>query len=215
MSQRNWKIVVNWAGSREDQQQGNIRAKAIVVVCAFLSISLHVFTYYFLMPPTLAMKGGGSTDRNSAIDKIPQSLVVQILMDRTKPAISPITNSIPTEIAETKISTSQEATTEKINNGSEGLSIHHSLHDLSKQPELVGGAPNFVEFPLERMPSGSLLLRLIIDRFGHVSSVTSLRSTLPREIEGQIVMQFYRATYQPGEIDGIPVDSEMYVYAQI
>jgi hypothetical protein len=36
-----------------------------------------------------------------------------------------------------------------------------------------------------------------------------MRSTLPRELEGQVVLQFYRARYRPGEIDGVPVNSEL------
>lgn len=57
--------------------------------------------------------------------------------------------------------------------------------------------------------AGSLLLRLSIDRHGVVNAVSVLRSTLPHELEGKIVLQFYRAHYRPGEIDGVPVNSEL------
>lgn len=36
-----------------------------------------------------------------------------------------------------------------------------------------------------------------------------ISSTLPHEVEGRIVLSFYRATYRPGELEGRPVNSEM------
>lgn len=88
-------------------------------------------------------------------------------------------------------------------------SFTHSLHALTRQPELQGDGPQLVQLPEDMQQPGSILLRLFIDRHGVVNGVNVLRSTLPREIEGQIVLQFYRAAYRPGEIDGEPVDSEM------
>lgn len=88
-------------------------------------------------------------------------------------------------------------------------SFTHSLHALTRQPELQGDGPQLVQLPEDMQQPGSILLRLFIDRHGIVNGVNVLRSTLPREIEGQIVLQFYRAAYRPGEIDGEPVDSEM------
>jgi hypothetical protein len=55
------------------------------------------------------------------------------------------------------------------------------------------------------------VFRLSIDRFGKVKLIQRLRSSLPREIEGRLALQLYRAEYRPGEIDGIAVDSEMTV----
>ena len=86
--------------------------------------------------------------------------------------------------------------------------FYHSPHALTRPPELVEDAPEEIELG-ELQEPGHLLLRLAIDRYGVVNGVFVLRSTLARELEGQVVLQFYRARYRPGEIDGVPVNSEM------
>jgi hypothetical protein len=91
---------------------------------------------------------------------------------------------------------------------------YYSAHSLSRQPELVGEQPESLEIP-DSVQSGHLLVRLSIDRFGKVDAVTVLRSTLPHETEGGVVMQFYRASYRPGEIDGRPVNGEMILFINL
>lgn len=86
--------------------------------------------------------------------------------------------------------------------------FYHSPHALTRPPELVEDAPEEIELG-ELQEAGHLLLRLAIDRYGVVDGVFVLRSTLARELEGQVVLQFYQASYRPGEIDGVPVNSEM------
>jgi hypothetical protein len=86
--------------------------------------------------------------------------------------------------------------------------FYHSPHALTRPPELVEDGPAEIELPESQEP-GNLLLRLAIDRYGVVNGVSVMRSTLARELEGQVVLQFYRARYRPGEIDGMPVDSEL------
>jgi hypothetical protein len=86
--------------------------------------------------------------------------------------------------------------------------FYHSPHALTRPPELVEEAPAEIELPESQEP-GQLLLRLAIDRYGVVNGVSVLRSSLARELEGQVVLQFYRARYRPGEIDGVPVNSEL------
>jgi len=86
--------------------------------------------------------------------------------------------------------------------------FYHSSHALTRPPELVEEAPAEIELPESQEP-GQLLLRLAIDRYGVVNGVSVLRSSLARELEGQVVLQFYRARYRPGEIDGVPVNSEL------
>jgi outer membrane biosynthesis protein TonB len=85
---------------------------------------------------------------------------------------------------------------------------YHSPHALTRPPELVEEAPAEIELP-ELQEPGQVLLRLSIDRYGVVNGVQVLRSSLTRELEGQVVLQFYRARYRPGEIDGLPVNSEL------
>jgi outer membrane biosynthesis protein TonB len=85
---------------------------------------------------------------------------------------------------------------------------YHPSDTLTRPPELVENAPEEIELP-ESQGTGHVLLRLAIDRHGVVNAVNVLRSTLPRELEGQVVLQFYRARYRPGEIDGVRVNSEL------
>ncbi|MDB5855902.1 MAG: hypothetical protein JWR22_3943 [Herminiimonas sp.] len=98
--------------------------------------------------------------------------------------------------------------------GTADPALYHSAHSLSRQPELVGEAPESLEIP-SGLRSGHLLARLSIDRFGKVNAVSVLRSTLPHEVEGQIAMQFYQASYRPGEIDGKPVNAEMTLFINL
>jgi hypothetical protein len=70
--------------------------------------------------------------------------------------------------------------------------FYHSPHALTRYAELVDDAQE--DIPMSDMQeAGSLLLRLSIDRHGVVNAVSVLRSTLPHELEGKIVLQFYRA----------------------
>ncbi len=85
---------------------------------------------------------------------------------------------------------------------------YHPSDALTRPPELIENAPEEIELP-ESQGTGHVLLRLAIDRHGVVKAVNVMRSTLPRELEGQVVLQFYRARYRPGEIDGVPVNSEL------
>lgn len=85
----------------------------------------------------------------------------------------------------------------------------------SKQAELIGDISNLIELGNTANASGVLTFRLVISRLGRVASVEVLRSTLPREIEGAIVLRFYLANYRPGEVDGTPVDSELVIAAEL
>lgn len=87
--------------------------------------------------------------------------------------------------------------------------LFHPSIDLTKKPELIGGAPEIVEIPLENSSSGYVIFRLSIDRHGIVKSIRTLHSSLAREVEAELVVPLYRATYHPGEINGIAVDGEL------
>ena len=97
----------------------------------------------------------------------------------------------------------------------ERADLFHSPGELTKKAELIDDEPSFVEIPTEGKTSGNILLQLNIDQFGTINSLSILRSSLPHQIEEQVALKFYRAKYRPGEIDGIPVNSEMYVFIQI
>lgn len=91
----------------------------------------------------------------------------------------------------------------------------HISTEFSRQPELIGNAPNLMHFSENRQPSGELLLHLLIDKSGMVKRISVIEASLTRDIQEEIVSQFYKAIYRPGEIKGIPVESEIYFSVQI
>ena len=150
-------------------------------------------------------------------------LVVQLKPVQLKPAplpASPLSPPPPGQVAETRsggtpLPTAPPSpaavlpdTVDAATPSSSPEPFYHSPHALTRPPELVEDAPEEIELGESQEP-GHLLLRLAIDRYGAVNGVFVLRSTLARELEGQVVLQFYRARYRPGEIDGVPVNSEM------
>jgi outer membrane biosynthesis protein TonB len=129
---------------------------------------------------------------------------------RTLPTVSaplPQAVSVPDSAAPDAPGTAQAE-------GAADPNLYYSAHALSRQPELVGESPDSMEIP-DGVQSGHLLVRLSIDRFGKVNAVSVLRSTLPHDIEGQVVMQFYQARYRPGEINGKPVNGEMILFINL
>ncbi len=88
-------------------------------------------------------------------------------------------------------------------------STYHAAQDLSRKPEMIDKQPEAIE--IGQGTTGEVVFRLSINRFGKVTLLQRLKSTLPREAEGKLAMQLYQAKYRAGEIDGIAVDSEMIV----
>lgn len=92
--------------------------------------------------------------------------------------------------------------------------IHVLDRALSRPPEIAGTIEEEISFA-GKAAGGELLLRLIIDENGIARHVQALRSTLPRAVEGEIALKFFRARYRAGEIDGRPVAAEMLVSIKV
>src|SRR5208283_4915718 len=88
-------------------------------------------------------------------------------------------------------------------------SVHPAARELTRMPEIIGQPPEAIE--TGQGTTGEVVFRLSINRFGKVTLLQTLKSSLPREIEGKLAVKLYRAKYRAGEIDGIAVDSEMTV----
>lgn len=86
---------------------------------------------------------------------------------------------------------------------------------LTRQPELVEAIDDKLNESLEAGFRGHAVIRLFLDENGKVDKVRVLESTLPIDVEGILVTLFYKARYRPGEIDGLPVMSEMTVSADL
>lgn len=88
-------------------------------------------------------------------------------------------------------------------------STYHATQELTRIPELIVQPPQAIE--VGQGTSGEVVFKLSINRFGKVTLLQQLKSSLPRDVEGKLAMQLYRSEYRPGEINGLAVDSEMTV----
>lgn len=81
---------------------------------------------------------------------------------------------------------------------------------LSRQPELIEDSVDLLIGDANSMAvHGELTMRISLDRRGRPESVRVLRSTMRREVEGAVVLRFFKARYRPGEVNGLPVASEI------
>lgn len=62
---------------------------------------------------------------------------------------------------------------------------------------------------------GRVELVLRIDRYGTARSVSVRKSTVPKEIEAQVVLRLFRAKYEPATREGMPVDGSLTVEVQL
>lgn len=92
------------------------------------------------------------------------------------------------------------------------ISIPHTHAPLSHEPRLIESSVDPLIFD---NANGILELQLNIDRFGRASSVKVLKSTLPREVEGQVVLRFFKAKYQPGELNGNHIASPIRLHIEL
>ena len=86
---------------------------------------------------------------------------------------------------------------------------------LTRQPELAEAIDDKLNESFEGGFRGHAVIRLFLDETGKVGKGRVLESTLPIDIEGLVVRSFFKARYRPGEIDGVPVMSEMTVSADL
>lgn len=86
---------------------------------------------------------------------------------------------------------------------------------LTRQPELAEAIDDKLNESFEAGFRGHAVIRLFVDESGKVDKVSVLESTLPVDVEGIVVTLFFKARYRPGEIDGVPVMSEMTVSADL
>ena len=81
---------------------------------------------------------------------------------------------------------------------------------LSRQPALIEGTVDDVVDNSDGMAiHGDLLLQIFLDRLGRPTSVRVIKSSMRRDVEGSVVQRFFRAKYQPGEVNGLPVSSDI------
>lgn len=104
------------------------------------------------------------------------------------------------------------------NSGNAGTNptVHffYSDRSLSRRPELLEDISPIVELS-EGDEAGSAVFRVAVTRTGAVASIKTIHSSLPDEVEKNVLAQLGAAVFRPGEIDGRAVDSETYLLFEI
>jgi hypothetical protein len=162
-----------------------------LINCLVASLILHVVFLLSLTPQLFLNLAGGSRHPH-----VPMTVRLAPLSAIALPATDPSTQQ-PAPAPSVPSSTNAPA------------SAYHSARELSRMPEMIGQPPEAIEVGQDI--SGEVVFRLSIDRLGKVKLLQSLKSTLPREVEGKLAMQLYNSQYRAGEINGIAVESEMTV----
>jgi hypothetical protein len=178
-----------------------------LIYCFAGSLMLHVFILSF--SPQLFWSQAGHS-RYQGSPALSGSLTVRLVDKEPPPAISPLL------VRDTDVPSSF-LVKQQLNAGSSvsppetksQTSEYHTARELTRQPEMIVQPAGAME--VSQSQPGEVVFRLGIDHSGKVKLLQRLKSTLPREDEGKLALQLYRAEYRPGEINGIAVDSEMIV----
>ena len=81
---------------------------------------------------------------------------------------------------------------------------------LSRQPELIEDTVDDAVGNVDGMGiHGELLLQIFLDRLGRPKSVRVIESSMRRDLEGAVAHRFFLAKYRPGEVNGLPVNSDI------
>ena len=134
--------------------------------------------------------------------------------DHLKPMYEPMNVRLVAREAKLSLKPADEAQvpqtdTRQRDTSSEMVHAYHAARKLTRMPEMTGQPPEAIE--MGQGVSGEVTFKLSINRMGIATRIEKVQSSLPRDIEGKLVMQLYRNEYRPGEIDGVAVDSEMTV----
>ncbi len=92
------------------------------------------------------------------------------------------------------------------------MQAYHTLAELSARPILV--TPVELLIPQEQPlfdERSHLRMRLLISEEGRVDEVVVDQSTLTPTLQSEVIARFAAARYQPGEIDGQPVRSQILI----
>jgi TonB family protein len=86
---------------------------------------------------------------------------------------------------------------------------YYTADQLTKGPELTDQPRLDVPRKIARAVIGKVSLRLWIDEFGNVVSVEVAKSNLPAAVSGLAAAAFGKVRFEPGEIDGRSVPSQI------
>jgi Gram-negative bacterial TonB protein C-terminal len=86
---------------------------------------------------------------------------------------------------------------------------YHRLADLTKRPVLLTPVELLVNGTAAAQRPGRMRIRLLISPHGRIDEVVIDNSSLAAVLRDEVVARFANAVYEPGEIDGKPVPSQV------
>jgi hypothetical protein len=179
-----------------------------LINCLAGSFILHAFILSFSQQSFWNPAGSSRYSANPALH---ETLTVRLIPKEPLPAITlqPVQAQDMRNHPPTMQQVAEMSSVRILSSAKPSAPVYHTGKELSRLPEMMERPPAAIE--IDQGTSGEVVFKLSIDRFGKVALVQRLKSNLPRETEGKLAMQLYRAQYRPGEIGGLPVDSEMIV----
>ncbi len=91
----------------------------------------------------------------------------------------------------------------------ESVDAYHRLGELTKRPVLLTPVELLVNGPATAQRPGRMRIRLMISPHGRIDEVVIDHSSLTPLLRDEVVARFAGAVYEPGEIDGQPVASQV------
>jgi Gram-negative bacterial TonB protein C-terminal len=86
---------------------------------------------------------------------------------------------------------------------------YHRLGELTKRPMLLTPVELLVNAPATAAQPGRMRIRLLISPHGRIDEVVIDNSSLTSLLRDEVIARFANAIYEPGEIDGTPVPSQV------
>jgi Gram-negative bacterial TonB protein C-terminal len=87
--------------------------------------------------------------------------------------------------------------------------IYHRLGELTKRPVLLTPVELLVNGTAAVRQPGRMRIRLLISPHGRIDEVVIDNSSLANVLRDEVIARFANALYEPGEIDGQPVASQV------
>jgi len=86
---------------------------------------------------------------------------------------------------------------------------YFSAKDLTQRPLVLHDVPADLMLVVPGVPAQAATLQLLINEYGEVDQVIVEDSLLPEAAQKTVVDAFVKARFHPGEINGVPVKSQL------
>jgi len=86
---------------------------------------------------------------------------------------------------------------------------YFSAKDLTQKPLVVRDVPADLTLIMPDVPAQAATLQILINEYGEIDQVIVEDSLLPEVAQKTVVDAFVKARFHPGEINGVPVKSQL------